>query len=79
MSGFIELSKSAARSLRVYSKRGVTSIEYGLLAALISIVIIGGVTTMGTRLNGVFKTLAAQLPVATNGPDIPNGPGSQRP
>ena len=33
---------------------GVTAIEYGLIAALIAVVIIAAVTLIGTRLNAVF-------------------------
>ncbi len=32
-------------------RRAVTALEYGLIAALISVVIIGAVTTIGTHLN----------------------------
>jgi pilus assembly protein Flp/PilA len=32
-------------------ERGATAIEYGLIVALIGIVIIGAVTTLGTNLN----------------------------
>jgi len=40
------------------SDRGVTAVEYGLLAALIAVVIIGAVTTLGTNLNNTFNTVA---------------------
>lgn len=40
---------------------GATAIEYGLLAALISVVIIGAVTTIGTKLNTAFTTIASSL------------------
>lgn len=43
-------------------EEGVTAIEYGLIAALIAVVIIGAVTTVGTDLRGVFQTIAAALP-----------------
>lgn len=33
---------------------GVTALEYGIMAGLVSAVIIGAVTTLGTDLNGVF-------------------------
>jgi pilus assembly protein Flp/PilA len=42
-------------------KRGVTAIEYGLLAALISVVIIAAVTLLGTNLNAVFNSIAGKL------------------
>lgn len=40
---------------------GVTAIEYGLIAALIAVVIIGAVGTVGTNLMGVFTTVAGSL------------------
>lgn len=40
---------------------GATAIEYGLIAALISVVIIGAVTAIGTALKGTFNTIAAQV------------------
>lgn len=39
----------------------VTAIEYGLLTALISVVIIAAVTTVGTNLNTMFTTIANDL------------------
>lgn len=40
---------------------GATAIEYGLIAALISIVIIGAVSLIGSRLNSKFSTVASAL------------------
>ncbi|MGB6790847.1 MAG: Flp family type IVb pilin [Pseudolabrys sp.] len=40
---------------------GPTAIEYGLLAAGISIVIIGAVQGIGSSLNARFDTVATQL------------------
>jgi pilus assembly protein Flp/PilA len=40
---------------------GVTAIEYGLIAALIAVVIIAAVTLIGTNLNVVFGDVAAAL------------------
>ena len=37
---------------------GATAIEYGLLAALISIVIIAGASLLGTNINAVFTRIA---------------------
>jgi len=42
-------------------EEGVTAIEYGLIAALIAVVIIGAVTLVGTNLNAIFGTVAAAL------------------
>jgi pilus assembly protein Flp/PilA len=40
---------------------GATAIEYGLIAALISVVIITAVTTVGTNLQTTFNTVATKL------------------
>lgn len=40
---------------------GATAIEYGLIAALISVVIIGVVTTVGTNLTTVFEDIGDAL------------------
>lgn len=40
---------------------GVTAIEYGLIAALIAVVIIATVKTVGTNLSNVFSYIGAQL------------------
>ena len=38
---------------------GATAIEYGLLAALIAVVIIGAVSALGTTINDTFETVDA--------------------
>jgi pilus assembly protein Flp/PilA len=43
---------------------GVTAIEYGLICALISIVIIGAAGLVGTQLAGVFTRISTQLAAA---------------
>ena len=40
---------------------GATAIEYGLIAALIGVVIITAVTTLGTKLTSTFTAVAAAL------------------
>jgi pilus assembly protein Flp/PilA len=40
---------------------GVTAIEYGLIAAMIALVIIVAVTTVGTALSGTFSSIASNL------------------
>lgn len=39
-------------------ERGATAIEYGLIAALIAVVIITAVTRIGTNLKGSFNNVA---------------------
>ncbi|NQU60920.1 MAG: Flp family type IVb pilin [Rhodospirillales bacterium] len=36
-------------------EQGATAIEYGLIAAFIALIIIGGVTLVGTDLSNVFN------------------------
>ncbi len=40
---------------------GVTAIEYGLIAALIAVVIIVAVTAVGTNLRDIFNKVADNL------------------
>jgi len=40
---------------------GATAIEYGLIAAGISIAIVATVNAIGTNLNGVFGSVSSQL------------------
>jgi pilus assembly protein Flp/PilA len=40
---------------------GATAIEYGLIAAGISVVIIAAVNSIGTTLNGKFTSISTQL------------------
>jgi len=43
-------------------ERGVTSIEYVLIATLMAIVIIAGVTGLGTRLQELFFRVGTSFP-----------------
>ncbi len=45
----------------IRDEQGATAIEYGLIAALIAIVIIVGVGLVGTNLNLLFADVAAHL------------------
>lgn len=40
---------------------GATAIEYGLIAALISVAIIAAATTLGSNLNTTFETLSTDV------------------
>ena len=41
--------------------RGATAVEYGLMVALIAIVIIAGVALVGTNLLALFNQIAGEL------------------
>jgi pilus assembly protein Flp/PilA len=45
----------------VNDESGATAIEYGLIAAGISVAIITAVMTLGTQLNSTFTTVSSQL------------------
>ena len=42
-------------------EEGVTAIEYGLIAALIALVIVGAVVAIGTTLSGSFTTVSTDV------------------
>jgi len=46
---------------------GATAIEYGLIAALVSVAAIGALTAMGTSLNTMFQTVSNELLKAVGG------------
>ena len=43
------------------NESGATAIEYGLIAALIAVAIIGAVTTLGKNAANTFDDVSAQL------------------
>ena len=40
---------------------GATAVEYGLLVSLIAIIVIGGVTLFGTKVNDVFTLVTTKF------------------
>jgi pilus assembly protein Flp/PilA len=46
------------------SESGVTAIEYGLIAALIAVVLISALTTLGTSLKANFNSIATAVGAA---------------
>ncbi|HLK23329.1 MAG TPA: Flp family type IVb pilin [Caulobacteraceae bacterium] len=53
------MSKFVSRFAK--NESGATAIEYGLIVALIAVVIIGAVTTVGTNLSTKFNTVASNV------------------
>ena len=45
-------------------KRGATAIEYGLIAALIVIALLGGLSTLGGGAGGMWTVMSAQFSAA---------------
>jgi pilus assembly protein Flp/PilA len=46
----------------VKDESGATAIEYGLIAALVAVVLVTALTAMGTKLSGTFTTVSSKLP-----------------
>ncbi|GBR05076.1 hypothetical protein GLI01_04330 [Gluconacetobacter liquefaciens] len=55
--------------------RGVTMLEYGLIAALVAIVAITALTTMGKNLGNTFNNVASQLPTSDSSDGNQSGTG----
>jgi len=55
----MQLSRSISQL--IHDDQGVTAIEYGLIASLIAVVIVGAVTLVGSNLNALFASVAAAL------------------
>jgi pilus assembly protein Flp/PilA len=58
-----EFAKKVATRLRIVTtdEKGATAIEYGLLAALIAVIIIGAVRLVGSNLSATFNNVAKAL------------------
>ena len=53
------MSKFVTRFLK--NESGATAIEYGLIAALVAVVIITGISSIGTGVNGVMTNLSGNV------------------
>ncbi len=51
----------------VRDEDGATAIEYGLIAALVSVAAIGALTAMGNSLSTMFNTVSSALSSAARG------------
>ncbi|HEV7386198.1 MAG TPA: Flp family type IVb pilin [Phenylobacterium sp.] len=54
------MSKFVTRFLK--DESGATAIEYGLIAALVAVVLVTALGTMGNKLSKVFQTVSSSLP-----------------
>ena len=45
----------------VADESGATAIEYALLASLVAVAVIGGMTTLGTNIGKTFNNVAGNL------------------
>jgi pilus assembly protein Flp/PilA len=51
----------AALRYFLQDESGASAVEYGLLVALIAVVIITAVTTLGTTISGMFTTVNSNI------------------
>ena len=63
------MTKLFARFIK--DESGATAIEYGLIAALISVALITGATTLGNALNNQFDAVAGKLTLGGGTPATP--------
>jgi pilus assembly protein Flp/PilA len=54
------MSKFTKRFLN--DESGATAIEYGLIAALVAVVLVTALTALGNKLTGTFTGISAALP-----------------
>jgi len=57
------MSKIFARFMK--DESGATAIEYGLIAALISVALIAGATTLGNSLSTTFNSISTKMTTAS--------------
>ena len=55
------LTVKAAISRFAEDRRAVTALEYALIAGLIAIVIVGAVSTIGTKMTDVFQKVGSAI------------------
>jgi pilus assembly protein Flp/PilA len=55
------ISKTVAGWLSVDSEEGVTAIEYGLIASLVALAIIVGLTLLGINLGALFSYIGGKV------------------
>lgn len=55
------IARTVANWLSIRSEKGVTAVEYGLIAGLVAVAIIVGITLLGTNLNTLFNYIAGKV------------------
>ena len=55
------MTKALIKLQQLRSEKGATAVEYGLMVALIAIVIIAAVILLGTRLSSLFSQVAGSI------------------
>lgn len=61
--------KNFSQSFKTFwaDEDGASAIEYGLLASLIALAIVGGATALGGALDGLFNDIATEISGPTGG------------
>ncbi len=52
---------SGVKNRLANEERGATAVEYGIMVALIAVVVIGAVTAIGTNLNDTFNSISGKI------------------
>ncbi len=55
------ISRTVANWLSIESESGVTAIEYGLIASLVALAIIVGLTLLGVNLGNLFSYIGGKV------------------
>ncbi|MBM6405976.1 Flp family type IVb pilin [Phycicoccus sp. CSK15P-2] len=55
------MTKALVKLQQLRSEKGATAVEYGLMVALIAIVIIAAVLLLGSNLSTLFNTVAKSV------------------
>ncbi len=61
MYAYVKLWVEMNASKLKMDERAVTALEYGLIAGLIGVAIVGAVTTLGTDLSSVFTKIGTSI------------------
>jgi pilus assembly protein Flp/PilA len=70
----LALFKNAANLRR--DEKGATAVEYGIMVALIAVVIIVAVTLLGGNLNSMFNDVSCKVQGKTYGSAVVDDPGT---
>ena len=62
LSQFVKFQVKVDALISDRKDRGATAVEYGLMVALIAVVIIGAVTLLGKQLSSLFTGVTSKLP-----------------
>ncbi|MDT9630406.1 Flp family type IVb pilin [Pseudomonas marginalis] len=64
---FLDLMLKLYVQIQLFFKRkeAASGIEYAIIVALVALVIVGAGTGLGTKISGIFTSIATKLPTAT--------------